>query len=939
MSPIKGENDRKILKCTHKKVNAMFSPTHALKTNYCKWLVGLAAGLTLMFLGTLTWQSYLSYCDFQKFITTEESINNSNALIGQFDEALTMSARMAAATGDRQWEERYRLLEPQLDEEIQKVKRLAPDLATTKGVKKADETNQILVEMEYRSFRLTGEGRQDEARALLSSREYEEAKHIYASGLQQIRDVLSERTRFLLQVVRDRLAFTLTLLGTILPLLLVLWALIIRTVRNNSAKRLAAENALHESQNQYFNLVEGTPDLVTRVSADGRFLFLNHAALEIYGISPEECIGCLAFDFIHPEDREATEIAFQTWLKSGLEIFAYENRMLGKDGRMHHLAWSIRREHDKNGNISSFSSIGRDITERKRAADILQARLRLSEFSLTHSLDELLQKMLDEAELLTESVIGFFHLVDADQKTLLLQAWSTNTVEHMCTAEGKGQHYDINKAGVWADCLRERRPVIHNDYASLSHRKGLPPGHAPILRQLAVPVLRGEQITAILGVGNKATDYNDKDINVVSILADLIWDITERKRMEAEKAKLEEQNRRLQKSESLERMSGAIAHIFNNQLSVVQGYLQMVIGDLPPDDSRAVKLAKAMQAAMKASKVSGHLLFYLGQWQIKSEPLDLSELCRMSLPLLQAGKTESVALETDLPSPGPCINADAKQIQQILTNLMFNAREAIGDGAGTIRLTVKTVSQADIPALHRFPVDWRAKEQQYACLEVTDSGCGIKGKDMDNLFDPFFSTKFTGRGLGLSIVLGIVKTHDAVITVENGIGCGSVFKVFFLLSAQMAPRQTEQIDRVAKIVPGGTILLVEDEDALREMTRFTLVHFGFTVLQAKDGVEAVEIFKTHKDEVSCLLCDLTMPRMDGWETISAVRAIRHDLPVVLASGYDEGTVMAGNHNELPDFFLNKPYDINKLSDTIGRAIARRAVLESSIVRKCESSEV
>jgi signal transduction histidine kinase/CheY-like chemotaxis protein len=628
----------------------------------------------------------------------------------------------------------------------------------------------------------------------------------------------------------------------------------------------------------------------------------------------------------------------------------------------------------------------------------------------------------------------------------------------MCTAEGKGQHYDISKAGVWADCLRERRPVIHNDYASLPHRKGLPPGHAPILRQLAVPVLRGEKVTAILGVGNKATDYTDKDINIVSILADLIWDITERKRfekeledsrqqletiigitktgidivdpdynllyvdpswqktygnpkmrkcfeyfmgkdmpcqgcgipvalktkevqiteetlvrennrivevhtiplldksgkwvvaefnvditerkrLEAEKAKLEEQNLRLQKSESLERMSGAIAHIFNNQLSVVQGYLQMVIGDLPPDDSRAVKLAKAMQAAIKASKVSGHLLFYLGQGQIKSEPLDLSELCRMNLPLLQAGKTGAVALETDLPSPGPSINADAKQIQQILTNLMFNAWEAIGDGAGTIRLTVKTVFQADIPALHRFPVDWRSKDQQYVCLEVTDSGCGIKGEDMDNLFDPFFSTKFTGRGMGLSVVLGIVKTHDAVITVENGIGCGSVFKVFFPMSVQMAPRQTEQIDRDAKIVPSGTILLVEDEDALREMTRVTLVHFGFTVLQAKDGVEAVEIFKTHKDEVSCLLCDLTMPRMGGWETISAVRAIRHDLPVVLASGYDEVTVMAGDHNELPDFFLNKPYDINKLSDTIGRAMARRAVLESSIVRKCESSEV
>jgi CheY-like chemotaxis protein len=119
------------------------------------------------------------------------------------------------------------------------------------------------------------------------------------------------------------------------------------------------------------------------------------------------------------------------------------------------------------------------------------------------------------------------------------------------------------------------------------------------------------------------------------------------------------------------------------------------------------------------------------------------------------------------------------------------------------------------------------------------------------------------------------------------------------------------------------VLLVEDEKVLREMIKFALTSFGFTVLQAKDGIEAVEIFEKHKDEISCLLSDLTMPRMGGWETIAALRAIRHDLPVILASGYNEGSVMAGKHSELPDFFLNKPYDLHKLADAIGQAIARK----------------
>jgi CheY-like chemotaxis protein len=191
------------------------------------------------------------------------------------------------------------------------------------------------------------------------------------------------------------------------------------------------------------------------------------------------------------------------------------------------------------------------------------------------------------------------------------------------------------------------------------------------------------------------------------------------------------------------------------------------------------------------------------------------------------------------------------------------------------------------------------------------------------LFDPFFSTKFTGRGLGLSIVLGIAKTHTAVITVENRINGGSVFKVFFPLSNQSPLHQADQIAKAPEIAAGGTVLLVEDGAALREMARIALVRFGFTVLQAKDGIEAVEIFGQHKDEISCLFSDLTMPRMGGWETISALRAIRHDLPVVLASGYDEANVMAGEHSELPDFFLNKPYDLDKLGDMIGRAIAKR----------------
>jgi len=173
-----------------------------------------------------------------------------------------------------------------------------------------------------------------------------------------------------------------------------------------------------------------------------------------------------------------------------------------------------------------------DITERRHLEDTLRFRSELLDYAAEHSLEELLQKTLDMLGVLTGSPIGFYHFVEPDQTTLTLQAWSTRTEKEFCTAEGQGRHYPVEKAGVWADCLREGKPVIHNDYASLTHRKGLPEGHAAITRELVVPVIRANLIVSVVGVGNKASDYTDNDVQIVSSLADVAWTIIERKRGE-----------------------------------------------------------------------------------------------------------------------------------------------------------------------------------------------------------------------------------------------------------------------------------------------------------------------------------------------------------------------------------------------------------------------
>ena len=317
------------------------------------------------------------------------------------------------------------------------------------------------------------------------------------------------------------------------------------------------------------------------------------------------------------------------------------------------------------------------------------------------------------------------------------------------------------------------------------------------------------------------------------------------------------------------------------------------------------------------------MLTYLGQSFDKRELLDLAEICRRSLPILQASLPGKVGLKTDLFSPGPAVMANEDEIRQVLTNLITNAWEAFGEGGGAVYLGVKTVSRADIPTTHRYPLDWRPQDHAYACLEVQDRGSGIADKDIENLFDPFFSSKFTGRGLGLPVALGIVKAHGGAVTVASEPGRGSTFRVFLPLSATALPLEINPALAIPEREENATILLAEDEEMVRDMAAAMLTGLGFTVLSAKDGADAVEMFRQRRNEISLVLCDLTMPRLNGWETLAALRKLAPHIPVIMASGYDKTQVMVGDHPEWPQVFLGKPYTLKELSNAVGQALASR----------------
>ncbi|MDP1572574.1 MAG: response regulator [Vicinamibacterales bacterium] len=420
----------------------------------------------------------------------------------------------------------------------------------------------------------------------------------------------------------------------------------------------------------------------------------------------------------------------------------------------------------------------------------------------------------------------------------------------------------------------------------------------------------------------------------------VVSDISEAKRLEEERRQIEREFQQIQKVESLGRMAGAIAHLFNNQLGVVMGNLEL---SLDEPSTRQICVHNAMAAAHKATTVSRLLLTYLGQSSGSHAPLDLAEVCRASVPLLNAVLPPRVALHTDLPVPGPAVNGNASQIQLLLTNLVTNAWESAGDQNATVRVSLAAVPASEISGEHRFPVGWNPRDQDYACLTVTDTGCGIEALEIEKIFDPFFTSKFTGRGLGLAVALGVLHAHSGGVVVRSHIGrdSGSEFRVYLPVSFETVPRTAPAVDpapaaalaALAALETGetdgtdGTILLVEDDEALRWATRQALERLGFRVLEARDGTEAVGVFRQHQPLIRLILCDVTMPLMGGWDTLEAVRRLSPDIPVVLTSGYDEAHIMADDRPERPQGFLAKPYTREALDGAIRAAMGRHTARE------------
>jgi PAS domain S-box-containing protein len=375
------------------------------------------------------------------------------------------------------------------------------------------------------------------------------------------------------------------------------------------------------------------------------------------------------------------------------------------------------------------------------------------------------------------------------------------------------------------------------------------------------------------------------------------------------------------KLESLGLLAGGIAHDFNNLLVGIMGNASLALESLSSNNPACTMLKDVMLASETAGNLTRQLLAYAGKGRFVIEAVDLSDLVRQIHNLLLTSIPKNVTLRMELQNELPCVEADVTQIQQLIMNLVINAAEAIGDQEGTVLITTGT-QHVDDDYIASVLTPAQITPGDYISLQVHDTGSGMTQDTIDKIFDPFFTTKFTGRGLGLAAVLGIVRGHKGAIKVYSTLKQGTTFKVLFPATAHHSIKPAAP-EATAHTAGGETILVVDDEHIVRRSAKAMLERYGYSVVLAENGKEAVELYKVLADKVDLVLLDMTMPVMSGEEAFRHLKTLRPEVRVVLSSGYNEVEAVRRFTGKGLAGFLQKPYSAITLAEKI-RSVLREA---------------
>jgi PAS domain S-box-containing protein len=637
-------------------------------------------------------------------------------------------------------------------------------------------------------------------------------------------------------------------------------------------ERVRAEDQLRQTQERFHKLFDNSPDAIFVEGLDGTVLDVNVAGCRLHGMTREQMIGKNSLeDLLPPANREAARRDFNKLTEGKLTWI--EGESLASDGSV--IPVEVRASRIEFADRHALLLHVRDITQRRAAETALQSSELLFRSVWENSVEGM--RLTDEKGVIIAVNDAFCKLVGMEALNLEGQPFTVVYADSESKLEMLSRHRDqfVTRK---PDQKNEQKADLHNGQ------------------------------TVVLEVTHSFVEAHGRTMLMLSLFRDVTL-----------QHRLEEQLRQSQKMEAIGQLAGGVAHDFNNILTVIHGHATL-LGMTELDKNGARSAQQILQAAERAAALTRQLLAFSRRQIIQPKRLDMNLTVSNMIDMLGRLLGEDVALQLNY-SPVPAtIEADSGMMEQVLLNLAVNARDAMPRGGQlAIRIAVVEVDRAHV---QRHP---EARTGRFVCVSKSDTGCGIPQENITRIFEPFFTTKEVGKGtgLGLATVYGIIKQHQGWIEVESEVGKGTTFRIYMPFAGS-TPVQVEK-SGAPVVVRGGseTILLVEDEPPVRELVASVLQNYGYNILQAGSGHEAVGVWHEHKHKINLLLTDLVMPGdMNGHELAEKLRGEQSGLKVIFTSGYSADIVGKDFKLDASLNFLQKPYHPNTLALTVRRCLDR-----------------
>ncbi|NTV01663.1 MAG: PAS domain S-box protein [Chlorobiaceae bacterium] len=684
----------------------------------------------------------------------------------------------------------------------------------------------------------------------------------------------------------------------------------------DTTNRKLAEEALWQSEQRFRSITEQIDAPVFISDSSGNVVYMSQAIQKLSGYTREDVLGKHFSQFFEGDENATAMRMFSEVLADSLATPVSEFQLRKKDGSIYYVEIRLQFYHDSR--MEGAIGLIYDLTQRKRYEALTAFRLHLLQMAGTATPEELMRTAIDEAERMTDSSFGFFHFFESGGNDHPQRVWSGRVRKHMRAMDGKGVHHPMNETRFWEEAVKRKTPVICNDYAS-KQPDGFPDGHMPMLRNtLAVPVSNAEGVMAVFLLGNKRSDYDENDASWVSAMVDLVWDIVERQRAEQSEGRLQALLMQIQKMEIVGQLAGGIAHDFNNQLGVILGNAEIALSEPSLDPEVKQNLEEISKAAERSAELTSQLLAFARKQTALPQLLDLNTVVEGTLSMLLGliGENVIIILNKD---PEVCpVRVDPDQIDQILTSLCLNSRDAM-NGEG--RITIST---------RRLHVDARSNtgsssgmSGDFVELSVSDTGQGIEQEHRAHIFEPFYTTKAFGKGtgLGLATVYGIIKQNRGFIDFDTVTGKGTEFRVYLPLMPEAGDevvrmRGEEDLHHLKR-----TILVVEDEPEILNLCRLMLEKTGYRVITAPSPNEAIRLAEEWGNRIELLITDVVMPDMNGNQLSMALAGRIPGLKTLFMSGYTADIIACHGVLDTGVNFIHKPFTVMGLSRKVKELLA------------------